>query len=143
VVFKKRGQPPASDVTVLVDRSGQNRATVLVTPDGIVRTTSEKRNTERRTCYDHGPKPFPERRVTAPGLSSPDVTQAKLLLPRNLLRRVIGRSDLQDSIHCIEERRRNHIGVTTNRIVIPLYADGVAPRCTAGFDITFRITDHP
>ena len=53
VILKKRRQPAAGDVAVLVDRGGQYRAPVLAVPNGVVSTPAKKRNPEWSAGRNH------------------------------------------------------------------------------------------
>jgi hypothetical protein len=41
-MFEKRSQAPAVDVTVLINRRGENSAAVLLIPVGVIRSPAEE-----------------------------------------------------------------------------------------------------
>ena len=52
-MLKKRRESPAADVTVFVDRRGEDGPAVVAKPHGIIGASSEERHPERRAADDH------------------------------------------------------------------------------------------
>src|SRR5690242_15978127 len=58
VIFEKWRQVPARDVAGFVNRGGQNRATVLAIPNGIVRPSAKEGYSKRCACNDQDGSPL-------------------------------------------------------------------------------------
>src|SRR3954471_4747910 len=53
LVVEERRQPAAADVSVLIDRGGENRTGVLAVPLRVIAPPTEERDPERGAADDH------------------------------------------------------------------------------------------